>query len=299
MLKILLLGKNGQVGWELQRALAPLGELIVLDRSSQPPLSGDLADLKGLVQTIHILKPTIVVNAAAYTAVDKAESDAELAYLINAKAPGIIAKEVAALGGWFVHYSSDYVFNGSGDNYWKETDTPEPINCYGQSKLEGERAIQQSGCNHLIFRTSWVYGAHGNNFAKTMLRLAAERETLSIVADQIGAPTGAELLADITAHALNIVIKKPELSGLYHLAPKGECSWYDYAKFAIEYAKNLGKSLQVETINPIQSNDYKTPAKRPYNSRLDTTKLTKAFSLHLPNWQIGVARMLEEILGQA
>jgi len=296
-MKILLLGKNGQVGWELQRSLAPLGEVIALDSKSQE-LCGDLSNLAGLADTVRRVSPDIIVNAAAHTAVDKAESEIELARTINAQAPAVLAQEAKNLGALLIHYSTDYVFDGSGEQPWKETDATGPLNVYGASKLEGEQLIQQSGCKHLIFRTSWVYGARGGNFAKTMLRLAQERDSLSIINDQIGAPTGADLLADITAHAIRSIEHKPELSGLYHLVAAGETSWHGYAKFVIEFAQQKGISMWVtaDEVLPIPSSAYTTPAKRPLNSRLNTTKLQNSFGLHLPHWQAGVSRMLTEIL---
>lgn len=297
-MKILLLGKNGQVGWELQRSLAPLGELIALDRQNAAGLCGDLSNLDGLRQTLRNLRPDIVVNAAAYTAVDKAESEPELAQLINAQAPALLAEEMQRLGGWLVHYSTDYVFDGSGSTPWQETDAVASLSRYGHSKLLGEQAIQASGCQHLIFRTSWVYGAHGNNFAKTMLRLVRERTELKVIDDQFGAPTGAELLADVTVHSLRSAIAQPQLAGLYHLAAGGETSWYDYARFVIEQARTLGETLAVEDISPIPTSAYPTPARRPHNSRLDTRKLRQNFGLHLPHWQDGVSRMLKEFTGK-
>lgn len=294
-MKILLLGKSGQVGWELQRALAPLGELVVLDRQGENGLCGDLADLDGLRKTIRSLEPDIIVNAAAYTAVDKAESEPELACLINALAPQVMAEAMRERNGWLVHYSTDYVFDGSGTKPWSETDQPAPLNQYGQSKLQGELAIAQSGCQHLIFRTSWVYAARGKNFAKTMLLLASEREQLKVIDDQIGAPTGAELLADVTAHALMQAIVRPELSGLYHLAAAGQTSWCGYARYVIEQARSMGAVLAVQRIEPIPTTAYPTPATRPHNSKLDTRKLRESFALQLPDWQNGVSRMLKEI----
>lgn len=296
-MKILLFGKNGQLGWELQRALSPLGELIALDRHGDEAVCGDLTNLAGIAQTIRSVAPDVVVNAAAYTAVDKAETETQLASLINSQAPQVLAQEVAALGAWLVHYSSDYVFEGSGFKPWKEKDPTKPLNYYGQTKLEGEKAIQESGCKHLIFRTSWVYGYQGNNFVKTIFRLAQEHEELNIVADQIGAPTGADLLADISAHSLRTAFINAELSGLYHLAPSGEISWYDYANFIVNTAETLGQRFLVKAINPIQSSDYKTAATRPLNSRLATAKLAQNFSLNLPHWESGVVRMLKGILG--
>jgi dTDP-4-dehydrorhamnose reductase len=296
-MKILLLGKNGQVGWELQRALAPLGELVALDRQGENGLCGDLADLAGLRQTIRTLQPDVLVNAAAYTAVDKAESEPELAGLINAQAPQVMAGEMHKLDGWLVHYSTDYVFDGSGELPWTETAHPAPLNRYGLSKLQGEQAIQASGCRHLILRTSWVYAARGGNFARTMLRLAAEREQLKVIADQLGAPTGAELIADVTAHALRCALSKPDLSGVYHLAAAGEVSWHGYASYVIEQARAAGKQLAVQQINAIPGSEYPTPARRPHNSRLDCSKLRDTFGLTLPEWQSGVSRMLNEIQG--
>jgi dTDP-4-dehydrorhamnose reductase len=297
-MKILLLGKNGQVGWELQRSLAPLGELIALDRHAVDGLCGDLADLDALRATIRKVKPDVIVNAAAYTAVDKAESETELADRVNGQASGVMAEEAASLDAWLVHYSTDYVFSGQGSAAWQETDPVAPVNHYGASKLAGEQAIAASGCKHLIFRTSWVYGARGNNFAKTMLRLAKDRETLSVIADQIGAPTGADLIADVTALTIQQILHRPELSGLYHLAASGEVSWHGYASHVIEFAKANGEQLSVMAVNPIETTAYPTPARRPLNSRLNTQKLRDNFSLHLPDWQSGVTRMLREVLNK-
>jgi dTDP-4-dehydrorhamnose reductase len=297
-MKILLLGKNGQVGWELQRSLAPLGELIALDRHPVDGLSGDLSDLDALRATIRQVKPDVIVNAAAYTAVDKAESETELADRVNGQASQVMAEEAASLGAWLIHYSTDYVFSGEGLTPWQETDAVAPVNHYGASKLTGEQAIIASGCKHLIFRTSWVYGARGNNFAKTMLRLAKDRDTLSVIADQIGAPTGADLIADVTALAIQQVQLRPELAGLYHLAASGEVSWHGYASHVIGFAKANGEELAVTTINPIDTTAYPTPARRPLNSRLNTQKLRGNFSLHLPDWQSGVTRMLMEVLNK-
>jgi len=297
-MKILLLGKNGQVGWELQRSLAPLGELVALDRHLVDGLCGDLSNLESLRATIRQIKPDVIVNAAAYTAVDKAESETELAYRVNGLASGVMAEEAASLGAWLVHYSTDYVFSGQGVTPWQEADPVAPVNHYGASKLAGEQAIIASGCKYLIFRTSWVYGARGNNFAKTMLRLAKDREALSVIADQIGAPTGADLIADVTALAIQQVTKRPELAGLYHLAAAGEVSWHGYASHVIDFAKAQGEELAVTTVNPIETTAYPTPAQRPLNSRLNTQKLRDNFSLHLPDWQSGVTRMLREVLNK-
>ncbi|GFM83918.1 NAD(P)-dependent oxidoreductase [Pseudomonas cichorii] len=301
-MKILLLGKNGQVGWELQRSLAVLGEVTALDRhpvqTTYGELSGDLSNLAGLRETIRRVQPQVIVNAAAYTAVDKAESERELAHRVNALASQVMAEEARQLDALLIHYSTDYVFDGTGATAWKETDAVSPINHYGATKLEGEQLIAASGCKHLIFRTSWVYAARGNNFAKTMLRLAKDRPTLNVIADQIGAPTGADLLADITAATLQQTVARPQLGGIYHLAPAGEVSWHAYAQYVIDFAKANGEQLAVEAVNPIGTVDYPTPAQRPLNSRLNTEKLRHAFSLHLPDWQSGVTRMLMEILNK-
>ncbi|MBV4470845.1 dTDP-4-dehydrorhamnose reductase [Pseudomonas siliginis] len=297
-MKILLLGKNGQVGWELQRSLAPLGELVALDRHLVDGLCGDLSNLESLRATIRQIKPDVIVNAAAYTAVDKAESETELADRVNGLASGVMAEEAAASGAWLVHYSTDYVFSGQGVTPWQETDAVAPVNHYGASKLAGEQAIIAAGCKYLIFRTSWVYGARGNNFAKTMLRLAKNRETLNVIADQIGAPTGADLIADVSALAIQRVISRPELAGLYHLAAAGEVSWHGYASHVIDFAKAQGEELAVTAVNPIETTAYPTPARRPLNSRLNTQKLRDNFSLHLPDWQSGVTRMLREVLNK-
>lgn len=296
-MKILLLGKNGQVGWELQRSLAPLGELIALDRDSQD-YCGDLTKLQGLAETVQQITPDIIINAAAYTAVDKAESEAELAHLINADAAGVLAQQAKQIDAWLIHYSTDYVFDGSGETPWQEADTTGPLGVYGATKLAGEQAIQNTDCKHLIFRTSWVYSARGNNFAKTMLRLAQERESLTVINDQFGAPTGANLLADVTAHAIRTLQTTPELAGLYHLVAGGETSWHGFASFVIDYAQKKGHNLKttVETIAPVPTSAFPTPAKRPSNSRLNTNKLQTSFALTLPDWQTGVTRMLTEFL---
>lgn len=301
-MKILLLGKNGQVGWELQRALSVLGEVIALDRSpastAYGTLVGDLSDLEALREAIRNVAPDVIVNAAAYTAVDKAETDRKLAHRVNALASQVMAEEAKRLDALLVHYSTDYVFDGTGNAAWKETDAVAPVNYYGATKLEGEQLIVASGCKHLIFRTSWVYAARGTNFAKTMLRLAKDRTTLNVIADQIGAPTGADLLADIAVAALQKTLLKPELCGIYHLAPAGETSWHAYAQYVIDLARANNEVLAVEAVNPIETTEYPTPAGRPLNSRLNTQKLRAAFSLHLPDWQSGVTRILMEALNK-
>jgi dTDP-4-dehydrorhamnose reductase len=295
-MKILLLGKNGQVGWELQRALAPLGDLVALDRKGEAGLCGDLSQPDAIAATVRKLSPAVIVNAAAYTAVDKAETDADSAHCINAQAVAALAASARTCGALLVHYSTDYVFDGSGDRPWQEDDAAGPLSVYGRSKLAGEEALRNSGCQHLIFRTSWVYAARGGNFARTMLRLAAERERLTVIADQFGAPTGADLIADVSAHAIRATRTRPELAGTYHLAAAGVTCWHGYARFVIDQARERGRSLQVSEIAPIPTRDYPTPATRPLNSRLDTRRLRTAFELHLPDWQTGVSRMLSEIL---
>jgi len=296
-MKILLLGKNGQVGWELQRSLAPLGEVIALDRHSTD-FCGDLGNLEGLAATVQAIKPDLIVNAAAHTAVDKAESEPQLARALNALAPGVLAREANRMGAWLVHYSTDYVFDGSGTQPWRETDVPAPLSVYGQSKLEGEQLIQAAGARHLIFRTSWVYAARGGNFAKTMLRLAQERERLTVIDDQWGAPTSAELLADVTAHAIRQAMAHPQDAGLYHLAASGETTWHGYAKHVINQAQRVQPAIKiiVNEVAPVPTSDFPTPARRPHNSRLSTAKLQATFDLRLPAWHDGVDRLLAEIL---
>ena len=295
-MKILLLGKNGQVGWQLQRALAPRGEIVALERKDA---GGDLADPQGLAAAVRAAKPQVIVNAAAYTAVDKAESEPQLARLINTEAPAALAREAAASGALLVHYSTDYVFDGSGSAPWQESDATGPLNVYGATKLAGEQAIAASGCAHLTFRTSWVYAAHGDNFIKTMLRLAATRERLTVIDDQKGAPTGAELIADVTAHAISQTLQQPAKAGLYHLTAAGEASWFDYAQYVLALARQArpqGVKTAAGGVQPIASSQYPAAARRPLNSRLDTRRLQAAFGLQMPPWQQGVTRVLREIL---
>jgi len=298
-MRILLLGKNGQVGQALDRALAPLagpGELLALDRNK----GGDLAQLDSLAATVRQLRPQVIVNAAAYTAVDKAESEPDQARLINALAPEVLAKEAQALGAWLVHYSTDYVFDGNGTRPWVETDATAPLNVYGQTKLEGERLIQAHCTQHLILRTSWVYAAHGSNFAKTMLKLAQERERLTVIDDQCGAPTGAELLATVTAAVLRQIdlAGNEALAGLYHLAASGETTWHAYASHVIGRAQALRPDLPwvVQDVAPVPSSAFVTAARRPHNSRLNTAKLQAAFGINLPDWRQGVGEMLAHVL---
>ena len=297
-MKILLLGKNGQVGWELQRALAPLGELTALDRQGDDGLCGDLTNLDGLAATVRAVQPQVIVNAAAYTAVDKAEGEPELAQRINAEAPAALAREAAALGALLVHYSTDYVFDGTGSAPWAEDAPTGPLGVYGATKLAGEQAIAQTGCPHLILRTSWVYAARGGNFARNMLRLAQERERLTVIDDQWGAPTGAELIADVTAHAVAQTRQQTAKAGIYHLTAAGETTWFSYAKYVLALAGQAQKAIKIKATEllPIPTSAYPTPARRPHNSRLDTRKLQTRFGLALPPWQHGVRRMLAEIL---
>ncbi|MFG6449721.1 dTDP-4-dehydrorhamnose reductase [Roseateles sp. BYS180W] len=299
-MKIVLLGKNGQVGWELQRALAPLGEVVALDRRDA---GGDVGDLAALRLRLQQEQAQVIVNATAWTAVDAAEQQAEAARRINAEAVGVMAEVAQASGALLVHYSTDYVFDGSGSAPWVEDAPIAPLSVYGQTKAEGEALIRASGCQHLILRTSWVYAARGGNFAKTMLRLARERDQLRVIADQFGAPTGAELLADVAAQIIPATRARPELAGTYHLAAAGEVSWHGYAQHVLAFAQPLlqarGEALKVqpEAVEAIPTTAYPTPAQRPLNSRLDCSKLQAAFGLRLPPWQHGVQRMLTEALG--
>jgi len=298
-MKIVLLGPDGQVGWELRRALAPLGELIALGRAdSTGTLCGDLAQPDALAATLRTLRPDVVVNAGAYTAVDKAESDAATAHTVNAEAPGVIAQVMAELGGWLLHYSTDYVFDGDGHQPRDEAAATGPLSVYGHTKLAGEDLIRASGCQHVILRTSWVHAARGGNFARTMLRLAAERDSLNVIDDQVGAPTGADLLADIAAHALRRALVDATVSGTYHAAAAGEVSWCGYARHVIGWAQQRGVALKAgpDAVAAIPTSAYPTPAQRPLNSRLDTTKLQSTFGLSLPDWRLGVDRMLSEVL---
>lgn len=294
-MKILLLGKNGQVGHALQTTLAPLGELVALDRHAED-LCGDLSNLPGLAQTVRIVQPDVIVNAAAYTAVDRAESEPLVARTINALAPGILAEEARKLNALFVHYSTDYVFDGSGVRPWSEEDMTAPLNVYGQTKRDGEVAIQLADCHYLIFRTSWVHGAQGGNFIRSMLRLGGEREQLNVVSDQIGAPTSARQLAAMTVKAIERVSVGRMKCGLYHCAASGHTSWYDYAQFVFALARVAGKSLALKQLNAVPTSAYPSAARRPFNSRLCCDKLAAALSEDMPEWQAGVAETLYAIL---
>jgi dTDP-4-dehydrorhamnose reductase len=294
-LKILVTGKNGQVGFELQRALAPLGEVAAVGQAEC-----NLADAEAVRALVRRIAPDVIVNPAAYTAVDKAESDRQTAFAVNAQAPGVLGEEAARLGALVVHYSTDYVFNGAKDGSYAETDEPDPQSVYGSSKYAGERALAAANPRHLILRTSWVLGAHGGNFAKTMLRLATERERLTVVADQFGAPTSAALLADLTAQLVRQYQREGAQGfpyGTYHLTASGETSWCDYARFVIGEALAAGKTLKAgpDAIAPLTTAEYPTPAKRPSNSRLDTSHFRSTFGLRLPPWQESVRHVLQQI----
>lgn len=297
-MRILLFGRNGQVGWELQRSLAPLGEVIALSSSAADGMCGDLRDPEGVARTVREVRPDAVVNAAAYTAVDRAESEPEVARTVNALAPGAMAAAAAEVGAALVHYSSDYVFDGSGDRPWTEDDAPAPLNVYGRTKLEGEQRIAAALARRLVLRTSWVYASRGSNFATTMLRLARERDRLTVVDDQFGAPTGADLLADVTAHALRALLADPAKAGTYHVAAAGVTTWHGYARFVVGKARQKQAVFRVgpEQVVAVPTSAFPAPAPRPHNSRLDTTRFRATFGLNLPPWEHGVARMLEEIL---
>lgn len=295
-MKIVLLGKNGQVGWELQRALAPLGEVIALDRHGESGLSGDMTQPEKVCETLIRLNPDIVVNATAYTAVDQAESDLETAQLVNTDAVASIADSCRQMDALLIHYSTDYVFNGQGTEPFSESDSIAPLNVYGLTKAAGEKAIIGSGCKYLIFRTSWVYARQGKNFLKTMLNLAAQREELSVIDDQHGAPTSAELIADVTAQIIPQVCIDDEKLGVYHLVASGETTWYGYAQYIFEQAKSVGHTLKIQNVKPIPSSEYPVPAVRPQNSRLNNQKIQQTFNLNLAEWQTGVKRTLMELL---
>ncbi|RZI72587.1 MAG: dTDP-4-dehydrorhamnose reductase [Pseudomonas sp.] len=296
-MKLLLLGKGGQVGWELQRSLAPLGEVVALDHDSQE-YAADFSEPDALAETVLRVRPDVIVNAAAHTAVDKAESEPEFARKLNATAPGVVARAADRIGALLVHYSTDYVFDGSGSAPWTEEAATGPLSVYGLTKLEGEQLVAQHCARHLILRTSWVYAARGGNFAKTMLRLAKERERLTVIDDQFGAPTGAELLADVTAHAIGDILRDPSKAGLYHAVAGGETSWHGYARFVLEQARAAGVELKAgpDAVDAVPTSAFPTPARRPQNSRLDTRRLQSTFGLVLPDWRLGVARMLQETL---
>jgi dTDP-4-dehydrorhamnose reductase len=295
-LKVLLTGKNGQVGFELRRALAPLGDIIAVGRQDC-----NLADAGAVRDLVRRVAPDVIVNPAAYTAVDKAESDQGTAFAVNAQAPTALGDEAARIGALVVHYSTDYVFDGAKAGAYIEDDQPNPRSVYGSTKLAGERGLADANPRHLILRTSWVVGAHGGNFAKTMLRLAAERDSLSVVADQFGAPTSAALLADLTAQLIRQYHREGAhvfRYGTYHVAAAGETTWFEYARYVIAEALAAGKLIRTgpESVLPLTTEQYPTPAKRPANSRLDTSLFRKTFGLRLPAWQEGVSHVLEQML---
>ena len=294
-MKILLFGKSGQLGRALMQPLASLGELVSMDRNSED-LCGDLSNLTGLAQAVRVIQPDVIVNAAAFTDVDLAEQEPLRARTINAIAPGVLAEEAARQGALLIHFSTDYVFDGIGTRPWSESDKTNPLNAYGTSKRDGERMIALSEAQHLILRTSWLHSEFGGNFPRTMLKLGAERESLSVVDDQIGVPTDAAMLATLVAALIPIVKNQASLSGIYHCVPTGETSWYQYAAFVFEEARKRGIPLRLNNLQPMSSADYGGPAKRPLNSRLDTSKLRATFGFQLPDWRSGVSRVLDELV---
>jgi dTDP-4-dehydrorhamnose reductase len=299
-MKILLLGKNGQVGSELVRYLAPLGKLVALDRHGEPGICGDLEQTDRLREMVRKLEPDVIVNAAAYTAVDKAEANADLAMQVNCDGPRVLAEEAGALGSCLIHYSTDYVFDGSSSEPYNESSTTNPLSVYGRTKLAGERAVADACGRHLIIRTSWVFGVHGNNFLKTILRLAAQETSLRIVSDQTGAPTSAQLIASVSAKLLSEMFSATpddERWGIYHLTAAGVTSWHGYARYVVEKASSYGVKSQVlpNDILPIPTSEYPVPARRPANSVLDTSKLRKSFGIDLPHWERGVDEVLASI----
>ena len=299
MSKILITGKNGQVGWELQRSLASFGQIVAIDAEEM-----DLADADAIRRTVREVRPDIIVNPAAYTAVDKAESDPDLAMAVNGTAAGVFAEESKRLGAVLVHYSTDYVFDGDKSAPYTESDVPNPQSVYGKTKFAGEQAIRASGCKHLILRTSWVYGVHGGNFVKTMLRLARERDELRIVADQFGAPTWARDLAQSTASALNCWKTNDwdnQLSGLYHLTAGGRTNWHQFAEEIVHLARKYDSTLAAKplTINAITTSEYPVPAKRPANSVLANDKIRDTFGIVLPVWQDSLAECVRLIYEQS
>ena len=296
-MKILLFGKNGQVGWELNRSLQPLGEVIALGRDD-----ADFSNSESLRQILQDVSPDVIVNAVAYTAVDKAEEEEGLAAKVNSIAPGVLAEEAKKLNALLVHYSTDYVFDGAKEEPYIETDNAKPINAYGRTKLAGEQAIQSSGCAYLIFRTSWVYASRGHNFLLTMLKLAQERVELSIVNDQIGSPTSARLIADTTVLCVQQAIKEKLVgifsSDLYHLTTSGHTSWHGFTKEIVKLASNsLELPLTIKELKAIPTSDYPTPATRPMNSQLALTKLESVFSLKMPGWKGVLHQCMEEVPG--
>jgi len=295
-MKLLLLGSNGQLGWELQRSLSPLGEIFVCDRNVV-----DFRNLDKLKSVVRQYKPDVIVNAAAYTNVDKSESDAENAFKVNFEAVELLANEAAILNSWLIHYSTDYIFDGTKNSPYKEEDKTNPKSVYGKSKLRGELAIIDSKCKYLIFRTSWLYSTYGRNFVNTILRIAKEKSELRVVCDQIGAPTSAELVADVSSICISQIVQdglsSKDISGVYHLTSTGKTSWFDFAKYIINETKKLGGGLIIDPKNiiAINTSEYPLPAERPVNSLLNSQKLCKTFHLHLPSWKIHVDRTIREL----
>ncbi|MGY5800921.1 dTDP-4-dehydrorhamnose reductase [Rhizobium sp. LEGMi12c] len=295
MSTILVTGANGQVGFELQRSLGALGSVVALTRAEM-----DLANEASVLAALREHKPRVIVNPAAYTAVDRAESDRELAMAVNATAPGILARWAADNGVGLIHYSTDYVFDGTKTAPYREDDAVNPQSVYGESKWLGEEAVRASGASYTILRTSWVYGLHGSNFLKTILRLAGERSTLNVVADQVGAPTSAALIADVTRTVIERIAGSEvagELKGTYHLTAQGSTSWHGYAAHIVRQAStaNVKLALPLDALKPISTVEYPTPAKRPANSRLDCKKLMDRFDIALPQWQEGVDDVLARL----
>lgn len=291
-MKILLLGANGQVGHELRRSLGPLGDIVATTRSGalngEDCETADFDQPNSLPVLINRISPDVVVNAAAYTAVDRAESEPEAAFRANAEAPGKLAEACAASDAMLVHYSTDYVFDGQGNRPYREDDPTAPLGVYGASKLAGERAIEASGCRRFVFRTAWVYGNHGANFMRTMLRLGAEREELRVVADQIGTPTPAALIADVTAR---IIGSSSQAYGTFHLTAHGQANWHAFAVEIFESARRLGLLAKVPRVLPIATAEYPTPARRPAYSCLDTSALQNTFGIALPDWKLGLEQV--------
>ena len=289
-MKILLLGKNGQVGWELQRTLAPLAQVTAVD---YPEIN--FTDAAGLRALTGANKPSVIVNAAAYTAVDKAESEPDLCRQINAVAPGVLAEEAKKIGALMVHYSTDYIYDGTKTSPYVETDAPNPLGAYGRTKLEGDQAMKASGADHLIFRLCWVYGARGQNFLLTIRRLAREREKLRVVSDQFGCPTWSRMVAEATAQVLRQVLAVPDharFNGEYHLAAGGQTNWHEFASRIIELMSETERKCR--TIERIATSEYPLPAKRPAYSVLDCGKLRKTFGLQLPDWQVSLRQVLDQ-----
>ena len=295
-MKLLLLGSNGQLGWELRRSLSPLSKIFACDRNA-----ADFNDIDKLKSVVREYRPDVIVNAAAYTNVDKAESDAENAFRVNSEAVELLANEAAVLNSWLIHYSTDYIFDGTKNGSYKEEDETNPKSVYGKSKLQGETAIIDSKCKYLIFRTSWLYSTYSNNFVNTVLRIAKERSELRIVCDQIGVPTSAELVADVTSLCLSRIVQdslsSKDISGVYHLTSTGKTSWYNFAKYVIIEAQKLGGVFLANSENIIAINtlEYPLPAKRPLNSLLNSQKLCKTFNLYLPSWKIHLDRTIKEL----